>query len=240
MADGADQGDRTFRRGADDDLFVEGPEVLDRAAAARDDQQIGPGRERGKTANRSRDLFGSAFALDRNRPDDDVARAAIGETVEDIANDRTGWRRDDSDRGREVGKRPLAAFVEQPLSGERTAAPVEQRHQRALTRQLEPVDDDLVFRAPRVGGELAGGDHFRTVFRSKGQAPGLAAPKHGIDTGGIVLQREIAMTRSMALPPGDLAADPDVAECLLNRALERARQFAHAERRRIVAGADLR
>ena len=43
----------------------------------------------------------------------------------------------------------LALRVEQPFGGERPAALVEQRHQRALARQLHPLDDDLVLRPAR-------------------------------------------------------------------------------------------
>ena len=58
----------------------------------------------------------------------------------------------------------LALRVEQPFGGERLAALLEQRHQRALAGQLHPLDDDLVFGAARIGGELAGRDDLGAVL----------------------------------------------------------------------------
>ena len=44
VADRGNQGDTAGRRGPHHDLFVEGPEVLDGAAAARHDQEVGAAR----------------------------------------------------------------------------------------------------------------------------------------------------------------------------------------------------
>ena len=65
----------------------------------------------------------------------------------------------------------LRVLVEQPFGGERAAALVEQRHQRALPGQLHPLDDDLVARARRIGGELAGRDHLDPVLGPEARAP---------------------------------------------------------------------
>ena len=73
---------------------------------------------------------------------------------------------------RQERQRALALGVEQPLGGERLAAPLEQRHQRALAGQLQPVDDDLVFRAAGIGGQLAGGDDLGAVLGPEGERAG--------------------------------------------------------------------
>ena len=72
--------DRDRRAGdrADHDLLVERPQILDRAAAARDDQQVGPRHrpvraERVEAAHRRRDLLGRALALHQHRPDQHMA-----------------------------------------------------------------------------------------------------------------------------------------------------------------------
>ena len=138
-------------------------------------------------------------------------------------------------RGRK-GSSALAILVEQPLGGERAAALVEQRHQRALPGELHPVDHDLIFGAARIGGELARADHLDPVLGAEAQVGGLPLPHHAVDHRLVVLEREVAMARDVPLPPRNLAAHADMAEAILHRSLERARQFGDRERGRVVAG----
>ena len=127
--------------GADDDLFVVAPEVLDRAAAAGDDEQVGArdaaaGGEAVEAVDGGGDLGGAGVALDADRPDEDVAREAVGEAVEDVADHRAGRRGDDADDARQVGQRALAlggeeAFGERVSCGAPRAAPSARRRRRA-------------------------------------------------------------------------------------------------------------
>jgi hypothetical protein len=87
-------------------------------------------------------------------------------------------------RGQE--RQPLLALgVEQPFGGERAAALVEQRHQRALPGQLQPLDDDLIFGAAGIGGELAGRDHLDAVLGPEASIGGAALPDHRVDAGAL-------------------------------------------------------
>jgi len=144
-------------------------------------------------------------------------------------------RGDDADFARGKRQRPFPPLVEQPFRRQRLAALVEQGHQRALPGQLEPFDDDLVARAGRIGGELAGRDHLDPVLGLEADRGGGAAPDHRVDIGGIVLEGEIAMAGADPLEPGNLAAHADMGEAVLHRPLQRRRQFRHAERGRVVA-----
>ena len=79
VPDRGDDRDRACRDGAHRHLFVEGPEILDRAAAARDDQKIGTRKraaagDRVEAADRRRDLLRRAFPLHAHRPDEHMAR----------------------------------------------------------------------------------------------------------------------------------------------------------------------
>ena len=58
----------------------------------------------------------------------------------------------------------LARLVEQALGGELLLALFEQRHQRADAGRLQALDDDLVGRAARIGGEPPGGDHLEAFL----------------------------------------------------------------------------
>ena len=170
-----------------------------------------------KAADRRGDLRRRALALDRHRPQDDARRAAVLEPVEDVADHRAGRRGDDADDSRQERQLALALGVEQPFGGERLAALLEQREQRALARQLHPLDDDLIFGAAGIGGELAGRDDLGAVLGPERERGRVAAPDHRVDAGVLVLQGEIAVARAVALEPADLAAHADVAERALDR-----------------------
>ena len=113
VPDAGDQRDRRCRRRADHDLLVEGPEVLEGAAAAGDDDHVRPrhrpaARQRVEAGDRSRDFGGRGLALHPHRPDDDAAGEAVGEAVEDVADHGAGRRGDDADDARQEGQRLLA------------------------------------------------------------------------------------------------------------------------------------
>src|SRR3546814_12537711 len=83
VADGGNQRNRRLGGGADDNFLVEGPEVLQRAAAARDDEQIRARqppllRQGVETADRRGDLLRGALALPQHRPYQHAARPAVG------------------------------------------------------------------------------------------------------------------------------------------------------------------
>ena len=113
----------------------------------------------------------------------------------------------------------LARRVEQPFGGELLLALLEQRHQRADAGRLQRLDDDLVFRPARIGGEPAGGDHFEPFLGLEAHAAEGALPDHRLDLGAFVLEREIAVAGGMrAAIAGNLAAHPHIAVGVLDRA----------------------
>ena len=191
--------------GADHLLLVERPQILDRAAAARDDHQVGRGdRPAGRSASKPRTAAATCSAAPSpwtgTGQTHDMARAAVREPVEDVADHRAGRRGDDADHPRQERQRPLALGVEQALGGERPAALVEQRHQRALPGQLQPLDHDLVARAARIGGELAGRDHLDPVLGPEAQRAGAGRARSPRRCTRLAsLRREIAMARGGAL-----------------------------------------
>ena len=105
-----------------------------------------------------------------------MRRATVLEPVQDVADHGAGRRSDDPDHPRQEGQRPLALGIEEAFRGERSPALLEQGHERAFAGQLQPVDDDLVFGAARIGGELAGGDDLQPIGRLERQSrpPGRA------------------------------------------------------------------
>ena len=111
------------------------------------------------------------------------------------------------------------------------------RQQRANARGLNGFNDDLVGGFVGIGRDLAGGDHLHTLFGLDAQALEHALPHHRVDLGALILEREINMTRGMrAAPARHFAAHPHIAEAILDRALESARQFRDAEFGRVAGG----
>ena len=227
MADRRDQRDHAVGARADHDLLVERPQVFQRTAAARDDQQIGARnparfRQRVKTADRCRDLFGRAVALHLDRPHQYAARKAVLQAVQDVADHRAGGRGHDADHFRQPGQQLLAALGEQAFGRELLLALFHQRHQRADAGRLERLDHDLVFRRAGVGRELAGRDDLQSLLRLEAHPVERALPDHRLDLGVLVLEREIAMPGRMGpAEAGDLAAYPDMPIGILHRPPQR-------------------
>ena len=220
-------------------LVVEAHEILERAAAARDDQHVRPRRrpvrrQRIEAVDRRRDLGRGGLSLHAHRPDDDPNREAVGETVQNVANDGAGRRRHDADDFRQERNLALARGVEQPLRGEFPAPRLEQRHQRADAGELERLDHDLVARFAREGRQSAGRDDFEPLLRLDAHPLERAAPNDGVEPRVGVLEAEIGVARGMRPAiAGNLAPDAHVAEPVLDGAFERARQFADGDFGRI-------
>ena len=240
VPDGGDERDRALGRGAHDFLLVERPQIFDRTAAARDDQQVWPRLDRRESTNRRGDFARSALALDRDRPQDHASRTPVLQAVENVADHRPRRRGDDADHAREEGQLALAAGVEQSFGGERLAALLEQSEQRPLPRKLHPLDDDLVLGAPRISRQLPRSDDLGAIFGTKRETGRTRAPDDGVDAGILVLQREIAVAGSVPLEPTNLSPHAHLAERALDRSLERAGKLGDRERRRIVPGSDVR
>ena len=151
--------------------------------------------------------------------------------MKNVTDDGARGRGDNADDPGEERKPALVLGREEPFRGERLAALFEECEQGALARDFHLLDDDLVLRAPRVSGELAGRDDLSAVFGKKSEGAGIAAPDHRIDARVLILQREIAMAGPMALEPADLAANPDVPEGALDGPLECARELGDGKRR---------
>src|SRR3546814_16254690 len=101
--------------------------------------------------------------------------------------------------------------------------------QRALTGQLQRLDDDLVLGAAGIAGEAAGGDHLHAVLGRYAEAPRVAAPADRVEHRIGILQRHVAMARGGALEAGALAAHAQPPDGSPERALPRQGDLRHSE-----------
>ena len=190
--------------------------------------------ERIEAVDRRGDLGRGGLALDAHRPDDDAHGKAVGEAVQNVANDRAGRRRHHADNPRQERGLALARRVEQPLLGEFPAPRLKQSHQRADSGEFDRLDHDLVARLAGEGGQPAGRDDLEPLLGLEAHALEGGAPDDGVEPRAGVLQAEIGVARRMGPAiAGNLAAHAHITEPVLDRALERAREFADGDFRRI-------
>jgi len=113
--------------------------------------------------------------------------------MKNVANHCPGRRGNDADDARQIGQRLLAFSVEQPFGAKPRLQLFEQQHQRAFARDLQAFDDQLIFGAAGIGGELARRDHLDAIFGPEGEARRLPLPHHHVDQRVVVLERGVEM-----------------------------------------------
>ncbi len=122
----------------------------------------------------------------------------------------------------------LAGRVEQALGLEPGLEFLELGQKGADARRLHALDDDLVARAHRVGGHLAGDDHLQPLLGPHAEAPHAALPDHAVDAGLVVLDRQIDVAVGVEGDLGQLAPQPHEAVGVFQRPLQRERQLRDA------------
>ena len=178
-----DQRNRAGGSGTNHSFVVEGHQIFQAAAAPRDNDQVRAGQiavERVEPGDGRRDLRRSFLALHRHRPQQHPAREARVEAMHDVLDDRAGGRSDHADHLRQERQFLLARRIEQPLAKQPLAALYQQRHQRALPRQLHLLDDHLVARRTGIGGDAAGADHIHALLRLQADGAGRLFPDDGV------------------------------------------------------------
>ena len=235
VADAGDDRHGNARDGACDHLLVERPEIFDRSAAAREDDDV----DASDTANlpqRARHVRRRVRALHPRRAYDQMdVRVASTEHVDDVADGRAVERGDDADLARQRRQRPLARRVEEPLVLQPFLQLIERELQRAEAVRLEVLAHELVLALRLVHRDLAARDDSKTVFRLELQISERGAEDDRADLRSTVLQREIQVSgRIPHAAAGQLAFDPDLVELLLDQVAEADRKVGDRENPTIV------
>src|SRR5439155_9134631 len=210
VADAGDNGDRAGVNGAGDDLFVEGPELLDGAAAAGDDDGV-DAPDAVELADGLGDADRRLCALDgRGREDDFGEGPAAGEDVRDVMEDGAGGRGNDADAGGEAGQGAFAGLVEKAVGGELLPEAFEFRLASAHSGRLYEIDDQLHVAALLVEGDAAVGEHLGAAFERR--AAVLALEHDASNLSVRILEGEVDVAALGACEVGDLALHPEVGE----------------------------
>ena len=177
VTDAAYDRDRAGVNGAGHGLVVERLQILERAAAAREDQHVAVSAAPGE-AQRIDDLAGRGHALHGNRVDEDGhGRETPPEHVQDVADRRARGRGDHADPAWQ-GRQWLAMRrVEESFGRETALELLEAPAQQAFAGLLEVLDHDLEFAARLVEADAAACD---APWRRPG--PGIAPAGCGCGT----------------------------------------------------------
>src|SRR5262249_8322860 len=152
---------------AGDDFFVERPQVLEAAAAAADDQNVG-GLPFVHRVDRRGDLARGGVALNGHRKNTDMRRIeTASDHVENIAKRRAVDRRDDADTSRQKRQLSFSRDVEKSLGFEFFLHLLETKLQRAETLGLHALDIKLVLTALRINRNPSVSQHFQAVLGLK-------------------------------------------------------------------------
>jgi hypothetical protein len=155
---------RTFGNRAGHGFLVEGPQVFDRAAAAREQNHV-HGLPAVEIFERRGDLLRRALALHTHGINDQVQ---IGEAppqdADDIAHRRASGRSHDADAAGQQRQRHLAPGIKKPFGVEALLELLESQLQRAHSRRLEVLDVNLVLAARLIHADRSAHDQLEPVL----------------------------------------------------------------------------
>ncbi len=208
MADPGHQRQLQRRDRARERLVIEGKQVLERAAAAYQEQEIDFPAAVGEREHR-RDFARGAGALHGHRVDEHPnAAAAASQHVEHVAKRGAGRRGHDADAARKAGQGALARGVEQAFGREFLLERLEAPPELAFPRLLEMVHDQLELAARLVEPDAGSQKDLQAVPRRETHRE-IALAEHGAAHLGIlVLEREVPVAGGGPRKIGQLARDP--------------------------------
>src|SRR6202163_550722 len=161
VPDPRDHGQAARAYGARDPVVVERPQILERAAAAGEDQHLALGARRGGLQRRDQRRHGGR-PLHRRRIDEHRRRRITPrEDMQNVAQCGPGWRGDHADTLWKPRQTSFALDRKQTFRCQLRFQALELAPQRADTRLLQVLDDELVLPARLVHADAAADQHLR-------------------------------------------------------------------------------
>jgi len=194
MADGADDRDLAGENRPRHALIVEAPEILQRAAAAPDDQHVTLFTVV-RQLDSADDLSWCVFALYGGRVDHyRQGGIAAFKHMQNIVQRGPGFRGDHPYAVGGGGKRLLALLIEQPLCRQLRLELLVLLLKQTFPCGLHALDDDLIFAARLVERNAGANQNLLSVLGTEGDPTVAVAEHRTAYLGGIILQREVPVT----------------------------------------------
>ena len=190
-------------------LVIEGPQVLQRASAAGENQHIAFFPQAGDTQgvdqrrDRSRALHGRRIDQDGSRWE------APRQDVQNVPNRRARRRGDHADPGGEARQAALELGVKKAFGGQFRLEALELLPQRSDARLLHVLRNELKLPARLIEADAAARQHFLAVARGEAY-PAVLAAKHGAAQLRVaVLEGEVPVAGGGLGEVRQLTLDPD-------------------------------
>ena len=199
VAHPADHRNRALNDGSRQCFVVEGPEILDGAAASHKQDHV-DGRLKGvQGLQGAHEFCRCAGAMHcRRRQDHRDVRHAAPQRGHHVVQCGGAQRRDEAHRARHDRQRPLALDIEEPFGLEPRLALQELLEQSALSCALQAFDHQLQIAARLVNRKAAAHLDLVAVARGKIKQAGRAPEHRAAQLARIILEREVTMSARRA------------------------------------------
>lgn len=209
VSDGGNEGDAGGGDSAGKGFLIEGPEVLEAAAAAADDEEVTEGIAIGGF-NCADDPGGGPGSLDAGGDDNEPAGPATPlEDGNKVTQGGPAGRGDKGDGPGQAGQGLFTGFVEESLRAELFLQFEEGLLETAHAILLKGAENDLIVAARLVDGEAPGADDLQPVAEAQGEAHGVIAETDAGDGGAGILEGKVDMAGGLAPEVADFPPDTD-------------------------------
>ena len=204
VAHGGDHRQAAVMDRFDHDLLIEGPQILQRAAAPAHDQHVAPALLV-RLADGGRDLLRRLLSLDRHGVEDDghVGEPA-GDHVSDVLDSRTGAGGHHPHRPGQEGDGLLQALVEPAPALKLVPECQKLLIQGPVPGLLHALGIDLEGAVPTVEPRPPLDADGHAVLGEKAEPQGVGPEHDAADGGGVILQGEIQVAGGVAFEGTDL------------------------------------
>lgn len=224
VSDGGNEGDAGGGNSAGKAFLIEGPEVLEAAATAADDEEV---TERFAVGgfNRANDLGGGPGSLDAGGNDNEPAGPATPlKDGNKVTKGGPAGRGDEGDGPGQAGKGLFTGFIKESLRAKFFLQFEKGLLEATHAILLKGAENDLIVAAWLVDGEAPGTDDLQPVAEAQGKAHGVIAETDAGDGGAGILEGKVDMAGGLAPEVADFPPDTDDRIGRLEESLDFARE----------------
>ncbi len=210
VSDGGDDGLLGGEYGPSHLLVVEGPKFLDGASPSGDDYDLHPLDAVGDFDGPNDGGRGLLALHQRGHHHDVGGRKPSSDDGNQVPHRRTHGRGDQRNLLGIPRERPLPRLVEKPLRLQLPLQLLELQPQNSRPQGQEGGDVKLVTAPLLEDGDVSSGQNLHPITRLESQLRRPLPPHHAVNHRLLVLEREVEVSRSVALIVGNFSPHPNV------------------------------